>query len=462
MGLYFRDLFIRILQKLKRSKKNDKKNFLDYKLIDHGKNLFHLCRSITGDGTRSTLEYFEKFSPEFKRIKFASGTKVFDWIIPLEWNIKDAFIQHLSTGRKYCEFKKCNLHVMGYSEPVDQIMDLDQLKKKIFTQEGQPSLIPYVTSYYSKDWGFCLSENEKKNLIPGEYHVKIDSSLSKGYLELSHAKIMGSFRKEILFSSYVCHPSLANNELSGPILINAILDFIKTNFNSTKYSYRFLLVPETIGSIAYLSKYYKKLKKRVICGFNLSCVGDEREYSHIMSPYGNNLADKALGSALFGLSNVKTYSYLDRGSDERQFCSPLINLPVCTFCKTKFGEYPEYHTNADDFSLVTEKGLQDSFDVMKVIINAFELALYPKVVYKGEPQLGKRGLYPNISQKSGDIHPAQVRMNIIAYCNGLNNVFEISKFTKLPLKIILAELSILIKEKLVIDNSRSYNQKPNN
>jgi len=445
------------INKDKKFSTQEKLAYSKLSLIKHGKNIFYICRSLTGQGVRDTLDYFEKYHPEFKRIKFKSGEKVFDWEIPLEWNIRDAYVKHIKTDKKYCDFSNSNLHIVSYSEPVDKIMDLEELSKKLYTQPDQPNLIPYVTSYYFKDWGFCLSQNEKKNLPEGNYHVKIDSTLKKGNLDLSHAQLKGRSSKEILFTSYICHPSLANNELSGPLVLNGLIDFIKSKNKKTKYSYRFLLVPETIGSIAYLSKFHRELKSKLICGYNLSCVGDERGYSHIKSPYGNNLADIALSAALKGYENVNTYSYLERGSDERQFCAPNIDLPICTFCKTKFGEYPEYHTSGDDFSVVTEKGLKESLEVMKQIIEAFELSLYPKVAFKCEPQLGKRGLYPNISQKSKYRHPAQSRMDIIAFCNGKNNIFQISHMSKLPLKIVIEELRVLIDNGLVIDNCKSYN-----
>ena len=240
---------------------------------------------------------------------------------PKEWNIKDSFIEHVETGVKYASFLDCNLHVMGYSEPIDKILDLEILKKNIYTNLDQPDWIPYVTSYYKKNWGFCLSEAEKKSLPSGKYRVKIDSELKDGNLEISHALIKGKTNREIFFSSYVCHPSMANNELSGPVVLNYILDYVKSNYPDNIFSYRFALVPETIGSITYLSKFYSKLKKNTICGFNLTCIGDERAYSMVHSPYSDTLADKALESAFVGLENVKKYPFSERGSDERQYCS---------------------------------------------------------------------------------------------------------------------------------------------
>ena len=368
-----------------------------FQMLKWAKDLFSICRSITGDGTRMTLSYFEKINPEFRRLKFKTGQKVFDWEIPKEWNIKDAYLVHES-GERYAEFKKCNLHIVGYSKPVNKKISKKELLNYIHTQKDQPDSIPYVTSYYKERWGFCLSENQKSKLPDGNYKVIIDSDLKNGNLELSDAIFKGKTKKEIFFSSYVCHPSMANNELSGPVLLNAIMRYIKSNYPKSKFTYRFVLLPETIGSIAYLSKFIKVMKSNVICGFNLTRVGDERAYSYVVSRKGNTLADDAIEAALFGLSNVKKYSYLDRESDERQYCAPGIDLPVCSFSRSG-SEYPEYHTHKDNFNVVTQKGLEGSFKVVKKIIDAIELELYPKTNMFGEPNLSKRGLYTTLSQK---------------------------------------------------------------
>ena len=240
----------------------------------------------------------------------------------------------------------------------------------------------------------------KKNVLPeGKYKAYIDSSFKNGKLNIVEANIKGHSKKEIFFSTYFCHPSMANDNLSGPVVMSALLKYLNKNFNKRKFSYRFVFLPETIGSIAYLSKNVNKLKKNVIAGFNLSCVGDEKAYSHISSRQGNCLADLALSSALIGLKNVKNYSFLHRGSDERQYCSPGVDLPLCGFSRSKFGQYPEYHTSADNLSLVSNKGLNESLGVLKNIVDAFELGLFPKTKFLGEPQLGKRNLYPTLSQK---------------------------------------------------------------
>ena len=424
------------------------KKYEDTKLIDHLKKLFPLCRSLTGEDTRATLKYFENFHKEFKRIKFKTGSKVFDWEIPKEWNIKDAYFEHIETGERYAEFKKNNLHIVGYSEPIDKEIDYDDLIKRIYTLKENINWIPYVTSYYKKYWGFCMRESERRSMKRGKYKVYIDSSLKDGTLDLSHAVLKGQISDEILISSYVCHPSMANNELSGPIVLNGLLSYIKSKYPNNKYSYRFVLQPETIGSIAYLSKFSDHLKKYLICGFNISCVGDDRGYSFVKTPFGNTLADKAMSAALFKLENAKSYSFLNRGSDERQYCSPGIRLPVCTFSRSKFAEYPEYHTSADNLNLVSNNGLEGSLQVLKNIIDAFEIGLYPKLVNKCEPQLSKMNLYPTISQNK-EKKSLEVRMNFLAYCDGKCSIFDICKIINCDLKTLINEYKLLKKNNLL-------------
>ena len=416
-------------------------------MIKWAKDLFPLCRSLIGEGNRKTIKYFKKINPEFKILKFKSGSKVFDWEIPNEWIIKDSYLQHES-GKRFAEFKKSNLHVVNYSQPINKTFVKEKLLGKIFTEKSMPDAIPYVTSYYNKDWGFCLSENEKNELPQGKYKAYINSRFEKSYLEIAEAVIIGKSKKEILFSSYICHPSMANNELSGPVLLNAILLYLKNNFKNLKYTYRFVLLPETIGSIAYISKRFKLLKQKMISGYVLTCVGDERCYSMVKTPNENTLADLSLSSALIGKDKVKKYSFLHRGSDERQYCAPGVDLPVSSFLRSK--TYPEYHTSKDDLSLVTEKGLNESFQVMKNIIDAFETGLYPKFKNFCEPQLGKRNLYTvKFSKKNTYAEELYIRKNLLAYSDGKRSIFEISNILQVPLRDLLEQYKILIKSNVI-------------
>ena len=241
---------------------------------------------------------------------------------------------------------------------------------------------------------------------------------------------------------------MANNELSGPVLLNAILLYLKNNFKNLKYTYRFVLLPETIGSIAYISKRLKLLKENIISGYVLTCVGDERCYSMVKTPNENTLADFSLSSALIGIDKVKKYSFLHRGSDERQYCAPGVDLPVSSFLRSK--TFPEYHTSKDDFSLVTEKGLNDSFKVMKNIIDTFETGLYPKFKNFCEPQLGKRNLYTvKFSKKKTYAEELYIRKNLLAYSDGKRSIFEISNILQVPLRHLLEQYKILKKSNVI-------------
>jgi len=400
-------------------------------LLKFCKDLYKIPRSLTGKGIVETLEYIQKIIPiEIKKVK--SGTKVFDWKVPPEWNIRDGYVIELSTGKKVIDFKSHNLHVIGYSEPIDDEVSFDELEKNLYYLKDQPNAIPYITSYYSKSWGFCLCYNDFQKLDRNsKFRVFIDSEHKEdGHLTYGELIIKGKTEEEIFFSSYVCHPQMVNNELSGPSVLTGIAESLLKKDNY--YSYRFVLIPETIGSIVYLSKNLDILKKNVIGGFNISCVGDERSWGLVPSRYGNNISDKISEYTLnkYYPDFIK-YSWLDRGSDERQYCSPGVDLPISSITRSKFGEYPEYHTSLDNFDLVTEKGLNDSLLLYLECIDIFEKnRFYPKVKVFCEPQLGKRGLYPNISTKeSGNI--IRNMMNFISYCDGSNSILEIAEICEI-------------------------------
>ena len=307
---------------------------------------------------------------------------------------------------------------------------------------------PYVTSYYASNWGFCLTQNELKQLIDDSYHVVIDSEHKQGHMDMIEAVVRGRSSKEVLFASYICHPSMANNELSGPALLCALLSYVK-KLTKRRYTYRFIISPETIGSLAYLSKRRRVLRSKLIAGFNLSCVGDNRAYSYVTTPSENTLADQAIRSALFGKENVQEYSFLHRGSDERQYCSPRIDLPVITFCRSKFHTYPEYHTSDDNLSLVSSEGLEGSFSVMKSIIDAMEAGIYPLSTTYGEPMLSKRDLYPNLSTASTVRGPHIDLRNLLAYSNGKRSIFDIALKLSLSLEEVNSTLETLKKAGLI-------------
>ncbi len=418
-------------------------------LLQICKELYPIYRSITGNGVRESLKILQKYV-NFKIHEIPSGTKVFDWTVPEEWNIKSAFVVDLSTNEVVIDFKNHNLHVVGYSVPIDEVIDFNELDEHLYFNEKLPSAIPYVTSYYNKNWGFCIAFNEYLKLNrSSKYKVFIDSDFNQnGSLTYAELVIPGETEKEIFFSSYICHPQMCNNELSGPVVLTALASYISA-CKLLKYTYRFVLIPETIGSIAYLSKHITKLKKNVIAGYNLTCLGDEGEFSYIPSRLGNTLSDKiALHVLNSNFPNFISYSWLDRGSDERQYCAPGIDLPICSITRTKYGKYPEYHTSLDDFNLISENALQKSFDLYKQLIHILETDCYPSLNVLCEPQLGKRGLYPNISTVNSG-QTVRDLMNFISYCDGNHSLLDISNILKLDYTNCIDLYSKLFKANLL-------------
>ena len=425
-------------------------NFYGQKMIDSAKQLYPINRSITGKGIRQTLNLIKKDIP-LKMKVFKSRKKVFDWVIPKEWDIKKAYILDLKNKKKYADFNKNNLHIVGYSHPINKIISLDVLKKHIHTDKKNKNAIPYVTSYYKKTWGFCLSQNQLKSIKNNKYKVVIDSSLKDGVMDYGETLLRGKSKKEILFSCYVCHPSMVNNELSGPVICASLIHYIN-NLKNKKYSYRFVFVPETIGSIAYISKNLKRLKKNVLAGFVINCAGDSRDYSFVHTPEKNTFADEIMNSSFIGLKKKSVYEFKDRSSDERQYCHAGVELPICSYSRSKAGSktYPEYHTSLDNFSLVTKKGLEGSFEIFKNIIDTLEFIPFPKAKTKCEPFLTKRNLYPTLSKKKNIDDGLKNLLDVMAYSNGKRSVFQISNILNLKLKICLEILKKLKNHSLII------------
>ena len=394
--------------------------------------LFPYCRSITGDGVRKTLHDLKAVVPEMTLHEVPSGTRVFDWTVPKEWRIRDAWIKN-SKGEKVLDFHETNLRVMGYSLPLDEKMSLDELKKIIYTQPDQPDVIPYVTSYYKERSGFCMTQLEKDALPEDTYHAYIDSELFDGSLTYGEVILPGETDDEILLSTYDCHPSMANNELSGPAVSVYLAKWLKT-LPHRHYTYRFVYIPETIGSITYMSQgdHLAHMKKHVKAGFNLSCVGDDRTYTYVASRYGDTLADRVAKNVLhFHYPKYETRSFLYRGSDERQYNAPGIDLPVCAVCRSKYGEYPEYHTSKDDMGLISPSGLEGAYRAYQLMLEALEANRTYRVTCYGEPQLGKRGLYPTISQK-GSYDGIKAMTDLITYADGRNDLIAISDRIGVP------------------------------
>jgi aminopeptidase-like protein len=389
------------------------------------RDLFPICRSLTGEGTRETLRYFQALLPDLTIHEVATGTRAFDWIVPEEWNIRDAFVATFD-GHRLVDFRDHNLHVVGYSTPVDAIMTRTELDAHLYSLPEQPDAIPYVTSYYNRNWGFCLTQRQRNALGDGPFRVVVDSTLRPGSLSYADLLLPGRESREILLSSYICHPSMANNELSGPTLLVALARWL-SGLPERRFTYRIFLGPETIGSIVYLSRHLEHLKQFVHAGFVLTCVGDERAWSFLPSRSGESVADRAARNILrHSHPEFREYSFLDRGSDERQYCSPRVGLPICAVMRSKYGTYPEYHTSLDDLSLITPAGLQAYFDVYREIIQAIEDNETFAATYPCEPQLGRRGLYPTISTATSS-KDARMLINMLAYADGEADLLSIAE-----------------------------------
>lgn len=393
--------------------------------------LWPIPRSLTGPGVRQTLARLADELPGLAVHEIPSGTAAFDWTVPNEWTIRDAFIEN-EGGERVVDFRENNLHVLGYSEPVDAWLSLSELDAHLYSLPDQPDAIPYVTSYYKRRWGFCVSDTQRQNLPDGKYRAVIDADLKPGVLNYGELIIDGDSPEEVFLSTYVCHPSMANNELSGPVVTAALARWLLAQ-TRLRYSYRIVFIPETIGSLVYLSRNLEQMRKRVFAGFNVTCVGDDRCYSYLPSRNSDTLSDRVAQHVLRHLApDYRNYTWLDRGSDERQYCAPGADLPIATIMRSKYGAYPEYHTSLDTLGgVVTPEGLAGGFAALHRAIEVIEADFTPVVTTIGEPQLGKRGLYPDISVK-GSANAVRDMMNMISYSDGQRSLLEIAELIGVP------------------------------
>jgi aminopeptidase-like protein len=408
--------------------------------------LFPICRSITGKGVRETLALIQKHTP-LDIHEIPSGTRVFDWIVPKEWNIREAWIKD-PAGKKIIDFQNSNLHVLNYSTPVHARLSLKDLKEHLYSLPEHPDWIPYRTSYYNENWGICLPHNQLLGLSEGEYEVFIDSSLEDGHLTYGEYYLRGETDAEVLLSAHVCHPSLANDNLSGV----AVATFLAKELGklSLKYSYRFLFIPGTIGSITWLSLNESQIS-RIKHGLVFTCLGDPGNYTYKKSRRGDAEIDRAVTEVLknsgeaFEIREFSPYGY-----DERQFCSPGFNLPVGCFMRTPHAQYPEYHTSADNLDLVRPEYLVDSFSKCLAIFQVLENnRVYLNQNPKCEPQLGKRGIY---SQIGGQIDAKAKELALLWVLNlsdGKNSLLDIAERSNLNFFTVSNAAQTLLKTGLL-------------
>ncbi len=398
--------------------------------------LFPLCRSISGPGLRQSLDLMARHMP-LERSQVPSGSRVFDWTVPPEWHIRSARLT-APDGRVVADFALNNLHLVNYSEPVDRVLSLAELRPHLHSLPHLPDAVPYVTSYYRRTWGFCLAHAELERLPEGDYHAFVDSGFVDGGVDYAQCLLPGESEREILLSSYLCHPSMANNELSGPLVLLGLYHRIR-QWPRRRYSYRFLLNPETIGSLCFLHRHHEHLARHLEAGLVLTCLGGPRDsLSYKCSRRGDGLFDRVfsrLAAAGHGIG-IRPFTP-ESGSDERQYCAPGFNFPVGNIVRTAYGDYPGYHNSLDDKSFMGIDRLVDAIDRIEDLLRLAEVgATYVNCRPYGEPQLGRYDLYPNTNGahtwtcSSDTLGDGRRRLGLIlqtlSHCDGKAPLVELS------------------------------------
>lgn len=417
--------------------------------------LYPICRSITGDGVRRTLAAVGRRIPLAIR-EVPSGTPVFDWVVPPEWNIRDAYIKN-AAGERVVDFRKSNLHVVSYSVPVRVRMRLAELRPRLHTLPQHPDWIPYRTSYYKEDWGFCLSERQLRALPDGEYEVCIDSTLADGHLTWGECRVDGDSSDEVLVSCHVCHPSLCNDNLSGIALATQLARHVAAR--RPRYSYRFLFIPGTIGSIVWLALNEARAR-RIRHGLVVTCVGDGGRFTYKRSRRGDAEIDRAVEHVLRHCGYAyATQAFFPYGYDERQYCSPGFDLSVGSLMRSPHGSFPEYHTSADDLTLVRPRFLEQSLRVYIDVIDALERnRTCVNTAPKCEPQLGRRGLYQAIG---GDPQAARRNLAMLWVLNlsdGRHSLLDIAARADMPFDTIETAAATLERHGLL--RAAAYSSPP--
>jgi aminopeptidase-like protein len=405
--------------------------------------LFPICRSITGNGVRETLARLQTVVP-LDVFEIASGTQVFDWIVPPEWNIHDAWIKG-PNGQTIIDFQKHNLHVVNYSEPIHVRLGLPELQRHLHSLPDRPHAIPYRTTYYRRDWGFCLPHATREALPEGEYEVCIDAELKEGHLTYGELFLPGETKDEILISTHVCHPSMANDNLSGVVVATELAKWFSMQ-STRKLGIRFLWIPGTIGAIAWISQHEQELH-RIRHGLVLSGVGDAGPFHYKRSRRGDASIDRVVQRVLRSSgAGFHIQDFVPYGYDERQFCSPGFNLPVGCFSRSPYGTYPEYHTSDDNLEFVQPGNLAETFEVVSTVIATLQAEEYFHSTYpKCEPQLGKRGLYERMDEKSD----AMGMFWILNLSDGSHSLQDIAERAALPIAQIERIAQTLLEHDLI-------------
>lgn len=419
-------------------------------VLGFAESLFPINRSLSGEGNRQTLSRIKEYLPLLRIIEVPTGTECFDWIVPPEWKVRQAYIMTPS-GHRICCFHKNNLHLVGYSTAFAGYLDLEELQEYLYSNPELPEAIPYVTSYYERKWGFCISENERKSLEKGLYEVCVDTVLFEGSMSVGEVIIPGVSEKEIFLSTYICHPSMANNEVSGPTVLTTILQKLLNETQKLPFTIRAIFIPETIGSIYYLSKHLKHLKSSVVAGFNFTCVGDERVYSLLGSKYGNTYADQVARHVLVNTTQSPVfYDWRERGSDERQYCAPGVDLPFISLMRSKHTEYPEYHSSLDTIGdVVTADGLWGGYLLNLRAIQAVLYDCRPLATVIGEPKMSKYDLYPKTTDGKRRPKSTRLLMNILTWADGTNSLLDIADKVGVPIWELYAPVELLFSKKLI-------------
>lgn len=410
--------------------------------------LWPLNRSLINKATSITLsKLIGQFEPAATIHRFPSGMQLGTWTIPKAWEVKSAKVKNLQ-GEVLINWEDCNLHLMSYSRSVSGKYSHEELMRHIHFDKKKPRWIPYRTSYYDDDWAFCVSESEFTKLNQDFYQIDIDTEFQDSNLEIGEVYIPGKTRSEIVFTTYVCHPSMANNELSGPIVLQALIKYLMQE-EDNYYSYRFLFLPETIGAIAYLSENFAMLKENVVAGFVVTCIGDNRDWGYIPSRSGATMADKVAKRVLEEYcDSFKSFSFLDRGSDERQFCSPGVDLPFCSITRSKYATYPEYHTSGDDLSMFSIESLSESIGFFIELIYSFEKNRIYVANQIGEPFFKNFGMRKNQGASLLDAS-SKVYSDVVALSDKTNDAEELVKILNCSREMIETVYSELTTHCLV-------------